>query len=430
MKVFWGRLGVFALACQPLLAQTTYTVRDLGGLTDLSGRSDSGPVGINRLGNVVGSNVTNGTYRAMVYTGSWQQLGTLGGPESLAGAINDSGWVVGSADTSAGSTNAFAWNLSNTNGVASNPRMMNLGTLGGPVSEAFDINRAGQITGYSDVPAAPMSQQHAFVYSGGTMKDIGALLPQFPNSFGYAINATGHVTGAAYDLNYTAPRVFFFDGTTASDLGTFGSAAATALALNDSDALAGYLTSPSNLDTAFSYGGGKLTKLGTLGGDYSYAHGINNSNLVVGGSFVDKKNQVYHAFVYEGGSMGDLNLMLDGTGAGWTLTEARAVNDDGQITGLGLFGGSPHTFLLTPVSSNTNAPPPELTIFLGSSSQVVLEFASVAGAHYTVQTNSSASNAGWGISGPVLTGTGGTLSVTNSTGKSVSLFYRAEVSGP
>ena len=42
--------------------------------------------------------------------------------------------------------------------------MINLGTLGGLVSEAFSINEPGQITGYSDVPAKPTSQQHAFLY--------------------------------------------------------------------------------------------------------------------------------------------------------------------------------------------------------------------------------------------------------------------------
>ena len=118
------------------------------------------------------------------------------------------------------------------------------------------------------------------------MQDIGALLPQLPNSFGYAVNNTGHVTGAAYNVAYAAPHVFFFNGSAAVDLGTFGGLAATALALNDSDTIAGYFTTTNNLDRAFSYRGGKLTDLGSLGGDYSYARGINNSNLIVGGSFV------------------------------------------------------------------------------------------------------------------------------------------------
>jgi probable HAF family extracellular repeat protein len=429
-KMICCSLAPVALACQSLLAQTTYMVRDLGSLTDLGGRSDSGPVGINRFGNVAGSNVTNGTYRAIIYTSSWQQLGTLGGTESLAGGINDSGWVVGNADTADGSTKAFAWNLGSTNGEVGNPQMINLGTLGGLVSEAFSINEPGQITGYSDVPAKPTSQQHAFLYSGSKMQDIGALLPQLPNSFGYAVNNTGHVTGAAYNVAYAAPHVFFFNGSAAVDLGTFGGLAATALALNDSDTIAGYFTTTNNLDRAFSYRGGKLTDLGSLGGDYSYARGINNSNLIVGGSFVDSQNLVYHAFVWRGGAMEDLNTLLDASGSGWSLTEARAVNEVGQITGVGLLSGVSHGFLLTPVSSNTNSTPPVLNVLLGSGSNLVIQFLSVLGTPYTLQTNSSAASGGWVNTGTVLTGTGGLLSVTNSTATSQSTFYRVEVSGP
>lgn len=429
-KMICRCLALFALACQPLLAQPTYTVRDLGSLTDLSGRSDSGPVGINRFGYVSASNVTNGNYRAMLYTSSWRQIGTLGGAESLAGGINDSGWVVGNAATADGSTNAFAWNPGNTNGSAGNPQMMNLGTLGGLVSEAFSINGPGQITGYSDVPAKPTSQQHAFLYSGGKMQDIGASLPPLPNSFGYAINAAGHVAGAAYDVVYTAPHAFFFDGSTARDLGTFGGLGATALALNDSDTIAGYFTTTNNLDRAFSYGGGKPTDLGSLGGDYSYARGINNSNVIVGGSFVDNQNSVYHAFVWRGGLMQDLNSLLDATGSSWTLIEARAVNEGGQITGVGLLSGVNHVFLLTPLSSNTNSTPPALSVLLGSNSQLVIQFVSVSGASYTLQTNSAAATPGWGNTGTVLAGTGGLLSITNNTVTSQSRFYRVKVSGP
>ncbi|HTL16570.1 MAG TPA: hypothetical protein VL793_04995, partial [Patescibacteria group bacterium] len=328
-------------------AQNKYQVQDLGVIVDLPGRTDSGPIAINRSGIVAGVNVTNGFYQAMIFDGTWKPIGTLGGNESLAAGIDDAGRVVGSSQTAEASTNAFLWSDSFTNGLV-NPQMKNIGTLGGPVSEAYSINDSGKVTGYSDVPARPSPQQHAFVYAFGQMTDISTGLFQIPNSFGYAINSRGHVAGAGFDIAYTSPHVFFFDGTNAHDLGTFGGIAATALALNDSDVIAGYLTTTSVVDHAFGYIAGSVTDLGTLGGHYSYALGINNSNVVVGGSFIDFNDQVYHAFIWKDGSMQDLNAQLDSTGAGWNLTEARAINDAGQIIGVGTLNGMNHGFLLSP----------------------------------------------------------------------------------
>ena len=63
-----------------------------------------------------------------------------------------------------------------------------------------------------------------------------------------------------------------------------------------------------------------MSDLGTLGGNYSYANAINNSNVVVGIAGIDPFNDTLnHAFIYTGGSMVDLNTLLDASGTGWTL---------------------------------------------------------------------------------------------------------------
>lgn len=48
------------------------------------------------------------------------------------------------------------------------------------------------------------------------------------------------------------------------------------------------------------------------------------------------------------GSIMDLNT-VESVPSGWVLTEARGINNVGQIVGLGGFGGSERAFLLTPV---------------------------------------------------------------------------------
>ena len=90
-------------------------------------------------------------------------LGTLGGASSSAYGINDSGQVVGQADTRGGQHHAFLYN---------DGKMIDLGTLGGANSSAHDINDSGQIVGSADTSSG---QSHAFLYSGGKMIDLGTL---------------------------------------------------------------------------------------------------------------------------------------------------------------------------------------------------------------------------------------------------------------
>jgi probable HAF family extracellular repeat protein len=400
-----------------------YSVRDLGPLSNLAGRSDAGPRGINSLARVAGANAVGGFYEAMLWTNAaWQDLGTLGGNESLAAGLNDLDQLVGYAQIATGQTNGFIW-IPNGTGSVTNSQMKSLGTLGGAVSEAYAVNNAGQITGYSDVPGHPSTQQHAFLFSSGTMLDIGSTLNGLPNSFGYAINSAGHIGGAAYDVAYSAPHAFFFDGTNASDLGVFGGLGASFSAINNSDQLAGYLTTTSSFDHAFGYISNRLVDLGTLGGNYSYGLGINNCNVIVGGSFTDPKDSIYHAFEWFGGTMVDLNSRLDASGAGWTLTEARGINDAGQITGVGALGGVPHGFLLDP-TANINVPPPLFSTIQLVGSNLVFQFSTKPGFQYILQTNPSLSGLSWSNSGGPLSASGDSSVLTNPLPTEPHLFYR------
>ncbi|MFX8601153.1 hypothetical protein ABTL95_19830, partial [Acinetobacter baumannii] len=68
-----------------------------------------------------------------------------------------------------------------------------------------------------------------------------------------------------------------------------------------------------------------MQDLGSLGGGWSYGYGINNHAHIVGYSY--KVTGAMAAFLYSSNVMKDLNTLLDGSGSGWSLYDARSIND-------------------------------------------------------------------------------------------------------
>ena len=81
--------------------------------------------------------------------------------------------------------------------------LVDLGTLGGENSSAAAVNNAGQIVGTSDTTVA--NKSHAFLYEDGVMQDLGA----FPGEKSYAldINEAGVVVGYSYDTSLGYGRI-------------------------------------------------------------------------------------------------------------------------------------------------------------------------------------------------------------------------------
>ncbi len=180
-----------------------------------------------------------------------------------------------------------------------------------------------------------------------TITDLGTLggTGRGAGSTGTAINESGQVTGSSRNTDGRT-HAFLYDGSTMQDLGTLGGLTSFGYGINDSGQVTGAtLTSTGgNYSHAFLYDGSTMRDLGNLGGIHSTGRDINNSGQVVG--------EVFHAiggnraFLYDGtaGGMLDLNDLID-PGSGWLLYDARGINDRGQVTGYGNFGGASHAYL-------------------------------------------------------------------------------------
>jgi len=131
------------------------------------------------------------------------------------------------------------------------------------------------------------------------------------------------------------------------DLGPFDNNRNDILAVNDVGQAAGVsLNAGTGRIEAFVQERGERNSLGTLGGSFSIARGINNRGEIVGGSLTEG-DDTFHGFLYRDHRLLDLNAMLE-PGTGWELIQAFAINNRGEILGLGARDGKDRIVLLRP----------------------------------------------------------------------------------
>jgi probable HAF family extracellular repeat protein len=194
---------------------------------------------------------------------------------------------------------AFLWEPTVPNGTTGS--FTALGTLDGPNSMGTDVNDADVVVGGAEIPRG---WYEPFRWtSGGGMESLGTLGTDgdYPSNRRYhraeAINAAGLIVGTSFTADGDAHGFIWEDGATD-----------------------GVASNP------------EMKDLGTLGGDFSQAFAINDSDWVVGWS--ETASSDYHAFIWLRDVMVDLNDEID-INSTWELSQATDINNDGYITGWG-----------------------------------------------------------------------------------------------
>jgi len=293
-------------------------------------------------------------------------LGTLGGNESQADAINDSGQITGFAanavpDSFPSPLNAFlpGFGTQQRAFIWENGVMRDIGTLGGPDANALLINKSGQIAGISYTSSTPNASGvptiHPFLWEDGKMLDVGSLGGTFC-SVGCAnwLNNRGQVVGSSNLPGDTTAHPFLWsEAEGMKDLGTLGGTFGFANWVNETGEVAGAATTQGDQALfAFLWEDGTMINLGTVDSDScSVAINVNSHAQVVGSSvsaencFISDSGQ---AFLWEDGNMLDLNTFVP-SGSGLALTQGAFINDSGEILATGvLVNGDFRTVLLIP----------------------------------------------------------------------------------
>jgi len=259
-------------------------------------------------------------------------LGVLpGGNRSTAYAINQRGQVAGQSQVIVTGQPGYNGDVVNHAFLYSGGRLQDLGVLNSSAnsrySVAFAINSHGQVAGYSTTTSDDTLFSDPFLWSAGHMTDLGTLDGIDPGNAS-GVNDQGTVIGQSPVRNNDS-HSFTWHNAGLRDLmlanPTTGTSSQVA-GINNFGQICGTLTDPAR-SLAFLWQNGQITHLlGTLGGTNSYAKAINDLGHIVGVSNL-KGDRVSHAFAYGNGTMYDLGP--DAT----TVSTAFAINSSDTIVG-------------------------------------------------------------------------------------------------
>jgi probable HAF family extracellular repeat protein len=335
-------LSLFVSAAQSGAQQ--YSLSDLG---TLPGNSVSKASALNDEAQAAGdSSAPTGAIAALFSAGKATSISPPGSTVSVATAINDAGQVTGwnSLNSATFTPQAFLF----SNGRTSNITSASLFPSG---AEPAGMNNSGAVVGTGYLTNANF---HAFLYSGGKMMDLGP--PNAYQASAVAINNSGQIIGGYYLNSGIAGEFLITSGKMTTLPVPAGASAVSAFAINDNGEIVGSIFFASGAPAhAARFADGVWTDLGAIiGASATRATAINISGQIVGTAFFPQTQ--YHPpkpgkhVPFLATSSGPVNLKtLIPSGAGFTLTDAVAINNSGQILcDANNATGIEHAVLLTP----------------------------------------------------------------------------------
>jgi probable HAF family extracellular repeat protein len=200
--------------------------------------------------------------------------------------------------------------------------------LGGPFLEPQAINNKGEVVGYADINANEV--EHAFLYSTGTTRDLGAL--DGTSSGAWDVNDSTDVTGT-YENASGQERGFLYRSGTMQALGTLGGTFSNAKAINAAGTVVGQSSNQAGDNLCFVQSFGQMNAMPTLGVPYCDTNAVNDQGHVAGFSFTSTGEQ--HVFIYRNGTMTDIGgSETPGMGA-----RVEGINNDDDVIGMWAYSG-------------------------------------------------------------------------------------------
>jgi probable HAF family extracellular repeat protein len=371
-----------AAAQEPFATQTKeaaspfYRVVDLG----VVGQPPAQPYFVRNNGLISGAATTQaGALHAVLwFEGAKFDIGApgLGGPNNAAFGVNLFGQTVGQSETSVLDAEDFcgfkSYGFPSSNACVpflwQNGVMTRLATLGGENGYANMINNRGQVAGLAETamkdPTAgcPVHRFEPVVWVNGKIHSLPTV-PGDSDGVAASLNDKGQAAGASgacssfnpnSGLYLTENHAMVWENGKGTDLGNLGpnglpGAGNHACAINNRGEAVGHVTSKAST-VAFLWTRQKgLKGLGTLTGDFaSFALGINDEGEVVGQS-INADFTSFRAFLWQNGSMTDVNTIVAANPAKLYLLSAVSINSRQEITGLAVDGaGLFHGYLAIP----------------------------------------------------------------------------------
>ena len=324
----------------------------------LPGGDNSAVISMNARGDATGASETGTedpqTHYQAVHAVLWRNgkildLGTLpGGNESGGNAVNDQDQVAGFSSNGVPDRSSFAgWPTQTRAFLWSNGVMQDLGTLGGPDSLASSLNQSGQVAGwsYTNATANPGSGQltvDPFLWSNGVMRDLGTL--GGTGGAAFDVNNQGKVVGTSNLAGDQKHHAFLWNGTSMVNLGTLGGDDSEGWWLNEAGDVVGRADLKDGNHHAFLWRNGTMADLGTVAGAAcTTAVSVNNRDQVVGDA--GACGQGGTGWLWQNGTMYDLNTLVGSTTM--HIAGCKFINDQGQITCEGVVSdGNVHAVIL------------------------------------------------------------------------------------